>query len=104
MDLKTERAIETLARLARYPETASNGREKMEAARAWRDIIHSVNPEVNSTTLDMTMDRASDLWLIAALQGQSPDPVTVAKVALSEIREWGEEYKQDYFDYLSGEL
>ena len=97
-------AVETLDRLARYPETANNGREKMEALSAWGDVIHSVDLWVDSTTLDMTMDRASDLWLIAALQGESLDPVTVAKVTLSEIRGWGEEYKQDYDDYRRGEL
>lgn len=97
-------AVETLGRLARYPETATHGQGKMEALSAWGDIIHSVDLWVDSVTLDITMERVFDLWLIAALQGESLDPVTCAKVALSEIQEGGHEAKQDWEDYLRGEL
>ena len=79
-------AVETLERLARYPETATQGQGKMEALSAWGDVIHSVDLWVDAITLDVALERCADLWLIAAMGGESLNPIDVAMVTRQNIR------------------
>lgn len=85
-EAELQEAVETLNGLAKYPESIE-GNRKMEAYSAWGDILHSISLWMDSTTLDIAMERSHDLWLIGALQGDILDPVDVATVSLQELRD-----------------